>query len=397
MRVLHVIPSLGPLRGGPSFALPEMARGLSRRGIEVTVATTDDNGVDAHLDVPLGRPVSLDGLTAWYFRRQTRFYSVSLPLTQWLLQHVREFDLLHIHAVFSYAGLPASIAGARAGIPYIVRPLGTLTHWSVQHRRPVLKRLSLRCVDKPMLDRAAAIHYTSEQERREAEALGIRAPAAVVPLGFQLDDFSGAASPEVFLAAYPALRARPIVLFLSRLDEKKGLDLLIPAFARVRRSVPNAALVLAGSGSQAFVASLRSRAREEGLTDVVFPGFLEGPMKLSALSAATAFVLPSYSENFGIAAIEAMAAGVPAVLSEAVAVAGDAGREGAAMVTRCDADELGNALVTLLRNDALRRRIGERARVVARQQHSSASSARRLHELYASILRELHPAVHVSN
>src|SRR5437899_12740318 len=105
LRVLHVIPSLSPLRGGTSVALRELSRGLARAGVEVHIATTDDDG-PGRLAVPLGRPVDEDGVTQWYFRRQTRFYTTSWALTRWLAGHMADHDLVHIHSLFSYAAVP---------------------------------------------------------------------------------------------------------------------------------------------------------------------------------------------------------------------------------------------------------------------------------------------------
>ena len=129
-KILHVIPSVGPHRGGPSVMMRTLARALSQAGMDVHVATTDDNGAD-RLNVPLGEPQHEDGATFWYFPRQTNFYTFSWPLTRWLARHVREFDLVHIHALFSYAALPAAVLARWAGVPYIVRPLGTLNRWGI--------------------------------------------------------------------------------------------------------------------------------------------------------------------------------------------------------------------------------------------------------------------------
>ena len=132
-KVLHVIPSVGPLRGGPSAMVRQLAASLVRSGIDTHVATTDDNGPGT-LPARYGEPVVQDGVTYWYFPRQLRFYTSSWPLALWLAHHVADFDLVHIHALFSFAALPASYWAARRGVPYIVRPLGTLE--SLGHDAP---------------------------------------------------------------------------------------------------------------------------------------------------------------------------------------------------------------------------------------------------------------------
>jgi glycosyltransferase involved in cell wall biosynthesis len=301
MKVLHVIPSVSPLRGGPSVMMHALARGLNDAGVEVHVATTDDNGRQ-RLDVPLGVPVVEEGVTSWYFPRQTRFYTVSWPLGRWLAQHVRDYDLVHIHALFSFATMPAAFWCQRYGIPYMVRPLGTLNRWGLRYRHPWLKRLSLRCIERRMVSGAAAVHYTSAQERLEAAELSLGERAVIIPNAVDLASLPARALAGRFRARYPQLADRRIILFLSRIDAKKGPDLLLPAFAHIRAHYPQVALVLAGSGDAALVARLQQQGARLGLeAEVLWTGFLSGDDKWAALADADLFVLPSYSENFGVA------------------------------------------------------------------------------------------------
>jgi len=374
-KILHVIPSVGPERGGPSTLMRTLARALSQAGMEVHVATTDDNG-PGRLPVPHGVPQREDGATFWYFPRQTRFYTFSWPLTQWLARHVREFDLVHIHALFSYAALPAALLAHRARVPYIVRPLGTLNRWGIENRRPWLKKLSFRVLESHILAGAAGVHYTSEQELVEAGELGVCANPLVIPNAVEL----------------PAREARPrrhdrkVVLFLSRFDRKKGLDLLFEAFARVRRQCPDAVLVLAGTGDPEWVARLKNKADRLGIaSDVVWAGFLSGDDKWAALSGAHVFVLPSYSENFGIAPVEALASGCPVVLSDQVGIHREIARAEAGLVAPCRVEELAIAILNVLTDAALRRRMSENGVRLARQQFSLEAVSRQLAAAYAAV------------
>ena len=130
MKVLHVIPSLSLVHGGPSVALPIMERGLTGAGIQVETATTDDDGPGKRSEKPLGSPVQENGVTRWYFRKQSEFYKVSWPLRRWLQRQVGGYDLVHIHAVFSHASVAAARAARRNHVPYVLRPLGVLNpHW----------------------------------------------------------------------------------------------------------------------------------------------------------------------------------------------------------------------------------------------------------------------------
>ena len=322
------------------------------------VATTDDDG-PGRLEVPLGIPVVDEGVTYRHFRRQTRFYGVSWPLTRWLARHVREYDLVHAHALFSYATLPAAHFARQAGVPYVIRPLGVLNRWGIAHRRPWLKRLSFPLVERRILAGADRIHFTSEQERAEAEELGVKQQAVVIPLGIDLDQFEELPARGWLRARAPHLDGRTVALFLSRIDPKKGLDLLLRALAVVKgRGLP-LALVIAGTGEPAYEAALRREARALGVDgDVVWTGFLTGQEKLAALADADLFVLPSRSENFAVSVVEAMACGLPVVISDQVAIHREVAMAGGGLVTQCDVDSVAGAMARLAAPPALRQELG---------------------------------------
>jgi glycosyltransferase involved in cell wall biosynthesis len=361
-----------------------LARDLSREGIETHVATTDDNGPGT-LDVAHGIPLVENGATYWYFPRQTHFYTFSWPLGAWLARHISAFDVVHIHALFSYSTLPAAYFAHRRGVPYIVRPLGTLNEWGMANRRPWLKHLSFRLLERQVLRHAAVVHYTSDQERLEAERLRVRTPAAVVPNA--VSGPSGKVGAGQFRARYPQLEGRRIVLFLSRLDAKKGVDLLLPAFAQVRRRVPQAALVIAGDGQQELVAALRARAASLTIApDIIWAGFLDERQKQAALADAELFVLPSYSENFGIAVAEALAAGLPVIVSDQIGIHRDVLTADAGLVVSCDVAAVGDAILMLLENPAFSRLMGQRGAALAREKYSSEAVTRQLIGLYKQVV-----------
>jgi glycosyltransferase involved in cell wall biosynthesis len=361
-----------------------LARDLSREGIETHVATTDDNGPET-LDVLCGVPVVQNGATYWYFPRQTHFYTFSWPLGAWLARHVTEFDVVHIHALFSYATLPAAYFAHRRGVPYIVRPLGTLNEWGMANRRPWLKHLSFQLLERHVLSHAAAVHYTSDQERLEAERLRVRTPAAVVPNA--VSHPPGKASAGQFRDRFPRLQGRRIVLFLSRLDAKKGVDLLLPAFAQALRLLPEAVLVIAGDGQPELVASLKAQAASLAIApDVVWTGFLDEQQKQAALADAELFILPSYSENFGIAVAEALAAGLPVIVSDHVGIHHDVSTADAGLVVGCDVAALRNALLTLLEDPARSRQMGQRGAILAREKYSTEAVTRQLIGLYKQVV-----------
>lgn len=387
MKVLHVIPSLGPLRGGPSLALPRMASGLVGAGVEVHIATTDDNGT-GHLGVPLETPITEHGVTTYYFHRQSAIYTVSLPLKRWLQQHARDYDLLHIHSLFSYSSTVAGGCAQRAGVPYIVRTLGHLNRWGMTGRRRLIKQTSLHFIENRLLNGAALVHYTSEQEKVEAAESGIHAPCCVLPLGIEHRILQQQIDCAAFLAKYPQLNGRFLFLFLSRLHAKKGIDLLLPAFGELHRKHPQTTLVLAGDGDNVFVKALYAQINDLGLNDaVVLTGFVDGQDKLMALHLANAFVLPSYSENFANAVVEAMAVGLPIIVSDQVGVA-DAVRQGeAGLVVPCRVAELHDALEKLVGDANLREKLGRNGQRLVKDRFSIEATTRALVAQYETILQ----------
>lgn len=386
MRILHVIPSLSPRRGGPGGALRLMATGLSSRGVTVDVVTTDDDG-PGRAPVSRVRPVREGCADVWYFPRQTKFYTFSWPLTAWLAGNIPVYDAVHIHALFTYASLPAALLATRSGVPYIVRPLGTLGSWGMDNRRSLLKRLSFQLVERRILDGAAAIHYTSSLERSDATRLELGAPAFEVPIGVEASQFEMLPSPEALFRRFPVLAGRRVVLFLSRIDRKKGLDLLIPALAEASRRFDDLALVIAGAGDSDLMAELDALGRDVGIADrMVWAGHVKGREKLEVLAAAEVFVLPSYSENFGIAAVEAMAAGLPVILSEQVGISPEVQAYGSGLVTRCSTNDVSDALCLLLQDPATAQLCGSSGKNLVRTKFSVEAMAEGLLQMYQQVV-----------
>jgi glycosyltransferase involved in cell wall biosynthesis len=353
MKVLHVLGSLGPLRGGPSFVLRNLAAGLVERGVETHVVTTDDNGRE-RLRMPLNEVVLDQGVKYRYFPRQLRPYTCSVPLAQWLWENTGNFDLVHIHAVFTFASTAAAWSARARRIPYIVRPLGVLNQWGLQNRRRWAKKLSFRLIERGVFEHAELIHYTSDQERLEAEQAGAHASSIVIANPVDLKSIDRQQHAGAFRARYPEIKDRKLVVFLSRISPKKGLDLLVGAFARLHQQMPEAMLVIAGAGDTDLIQEIKQRVSDAGLSGhVLWPGFLEGDEKAAALADADVFVLPSYSENFGVAVVEALSYQAPVIVSDQVGIHREISSHRAGLVVPCDSAALAAALLEILSKPAL--------------------------------------------
>lgn len=373
MKVLHVIPSIGPLRGGPSMALGTIARALRDGGVEVDVATTNDNDREL-LNVPLGQAVNEEGVRYWYFARTAYPYTTSTGLAKWLRTNAGNYDIVHTHALFSFSTSVAAAAARKHGVPYIVRPLGTLAAYGMQ-QHTYLKQASWLMVERRLLKAAAAVHFTSEAEREEAERLG-RWRSFVVPLGV--------ATPPLVPRA-PRGGDDPVFLYLSRIHPKKRIELLVSAFAEVLQS-GSARLIIAGAGDPSYVRELKALSRQLNTdASIEWAGHVTGPDKARLYQEAHAFVLPSINENFGIAPVEALAAGLPVVLTRGVAIHREVELHNAGVIAADNASALASAMLQM-RDPAIRASMSANAIELARTHFSIEAMQRGLLDMYQRIL-----------
>ncbi|MEM7603551.1 MAG: glycosyltransferase, partial [Verrucomicrobiota bacterium] len=376
MRVLHVIPSLSPTQGGPSIMLPVMERSLSDQGVSVETITTDDDGAGRRISTTHQSALKENGVTRRYFPKQTEFYKVSRPLRSWVKREVKNFDLVHIHALFSHSSISAARAAKAAGVPYVIRPLGVLNHYGIANRRALLKQLSLKLVEGPLIRHAAAMHFTSEAEKEEAQSLGIPFHGVVIPLGLES---TNTGSDQVDETAS--------ILFLSRLDPKKNLEGLIRGWASIAELYPEWKLKIAGRGEPAYEKQLHQLAADVGVESrVEWLGQVEGEEKERELAEASIYILPSFSENFGIAAAEALMAGKACVFAKGVAVGLRAIADKAAVETGTEDDAIACSLRRLIEDGAIRDNLKNEALRFARNELSAKVMGCRLIELYESIL-----------
>ena len=323
-----------------------MVAALRQRGVDARILTTNDDGPGLLADLPLGVWHEHQGVPVLAFARWSpslrllrplREFAIAPGLIRWLRQHLGEFDLLHVHALFSFPSTSGMAVARRKGVPYVLRSIGQLNHWSLQQSAG-RKRALLRLIERRNLEGAAALHFTSEAERQEAGALGLGTPSIVLPLGVEPQ------RPRFVIAA-PGVGIT--FLFLSRLHPKKQLEVLLDALALLQTRHPAAPwrLQIAGEGELAYLRQLEARAQRLGIADrCAWLGFVAGEAKQELLAAADWFVLPSASENFGIAAAEALAAGTPVILSPGVAVAEAVAQAGAGVVVEPTSDALASAL-----------------------------------------------------
>jgi glycosyltransferase involved in cell wall biosynthesis len=389
MKILHIIPSVSLVYGGPSQMVVGLAQAQAALGHQVTIVTTDSNGDrgQAPLNVPLGVAVpQTGGYEILYFRCSPfKRYKFSTSLFQWLWSHGKTYDIAHIHALFSPVSSIAATIARTLGLPYVLRPLGTLDPADLTKKRRA-KQLYAAILEKPNLQGAAAIHFTSDQEAKVSERFGTHTQDWILPLGVMLPERSQ--SPEAVRSHYQLPSDRPVLLFMSRIEPKKGLDLLIPALESLAKEMPFH-LVMAGANPQEpeYEAMIRDRFQTSILGDrTTFTGFVTGSLKTDLLHCADVFVLPSYYENFGIAVAEAMAVEVPVVISDQVHIHTDITRSNSGWVCECDVESLKKSLKDALQNPDQRRIRGANGLAFSREVYSWAAIAPQVIAKYQSVL-----------
>lgn len=382
MRVLQVIPSVSQVHGGPSIAIWEIAHGLRQSGASTAVLTTDHDGRGQRLsleqanELAVGIPIVVKPVT-------TEFYTSSWQGALWLLRNLRNYDVVQVHALFSFMPVFAALVARWYHVPFVVRPLGTLAAYGLTERRPLLKRVSVALLERPLLRAAKAVHCTSLTEAIEVEAVCPGARTVVVPLSIRSVE-------SVSRTAVAALRTElgegPVVLFLSRLDPKKNVETLLRSIEHVVKFQSDALFVIAGSGDEAYARSLQTLASELGVErHTRWLGYVEGDRKATLLATARVFVLPSFAENFGIAVGEALAAGVPCVVTPGVAIAEDIVTAGAGVVVDANATAVAAGILHFLRSDEVRENASYAAQELAGREYSRERLGQRLMDMYENI------------
>jgi glycosyltransferase involved in cell wall biosynthesis len=389
MRILQIVPSVSLVYGGPSQMILGLSKALAAEGVEVTLLTTDSNGDfgQAPLNVPIAQPLSQDGYEIIYFRCSPfRRYKYSLNLLHWLRTHAREYHLAHIHALFSPISTAAATIARQQRLPYILRPLGTLDPADLQKKRR-LKQLYAYLWEKPNLAGAAAVHFTTQQEAKVSDRFGTQTTDLVLPIGVELPSNLPERGKTRRQLNIPG--DRPLILFMSRIDPKKGLDLLLPALEKLIEEKLDFHFVLAGTNPQDpdYESEIQKYINNSTLANrTTITGFVGGETKLGLLQDADLFVLPSYYENFGIAVAEAMAIGTPVVISNQVHICNEVEQAEAGWIASLDVEDLTAKLKLALQDSDEIERRGLNAKNYAQKHYSWEAIAKQTIDAYKYLI-----------
>ncbi len=387
LRILHVTPLYEPAgTGGVVRSLSELCRSLRQLGHHVTVFATDSDGY-SRMRVPIDRAVDVGGVEVYYFHTpMPGLFQYSPAMDRACRLRSGEFDIVDISACWNYCGIVAAKRASRASVPYVISPRGSLITAAASTKR-IRKRLYMRLFGEKLVGGAAAIHYTSDLERQRTRIPCAWRPSFVISNAV---DFSGLAARPSKTEARQALglpEGGLTVGFLGRIHPIKALDVLIGAMARLDQAGNgNVRLLLAGpdDGDEARlrrIIGLANLGRQ-----VHFIGPIHGDQKIQFLSALDVLALVSWSENFGNAAAEAMAAGVPVLVSNNVGISDDVDQTGSGWVVPVDAAAIANALRRIESGQAERERYGRNAKACVLDRYECGRVARLMARAYLDIL-----------
>lgn len=311
MNILHIVPSYKPayIYGGPIISISCLCENQTAIGHGVTVYTTTANGKE-ELDIETGSPIEVDGVSVYYFERVTKDHtSFSPALLRKLWKTIDQFDVIHIHSWWNVLVIMATAVCYLKGIKPVLSPRGMLTQYTFLKQHSLPKKIIHASIGKYLLKKTI-LHATTELELEETKRLYPRWPSFILPN----------------IVTFPTYKEKNAgdntdmdvfkIIFLSRIDPKKGLELLFKALARVTF---NYELMIAGEGNSIYTESLRQLATQLGIDDKIsWIGWQNGEKKYELLNEADLFVLSSYNENFANAVLEALSTGTSVLISNQV-------------------------------------------------------------------------------
>jgi len=325
----------------------------------------------------------------WYgHRRPWRALSFSPQCHRWMRRRLADGrlapDVVHIHSIFHYVTTVAAMEARRRGIPYIIEPYGCLDAFPLRQGYFWLKWLFMRSFMCRNLRHAARIQPASDFEADQVRRWVPRQNIHVIPHGVEVPLFDPVESARTFRAAFPQIAGRRVILCLGRIHAVKRPELIVEAMALLRRECPDL-MLLVGGGNSGHLPALQEAVQKHGMeASVVFCGFIEGELKPGAFAVADLLAQPSAHENFGVSCIEAMAHGVPALVTPEVGSSVHVEKSGGGLVVEGNAPAIAEGIRTLLAGD--REKLGRQGRRYVEQHLSWPVIVRQINDLYRNVV-----------
>ena len=381
MRILNICAYTWEI-GGPARIIYDHTTEALKMGHQVDILSPMTPG-DEIYDIPVGARV-IPCLRTTPISRLYREFSVDLY--QYLKKHIHEYDIVHIHGIWHFGSLAPFLIKNK--VPKVITIHGLLDTWAVNHHR-WKKDLVTFLYQKNILARAALIQINNDDEEKNVtDYLGFRPENLVtIPNGIRMEEYANLPERGIFRRQFDLPEDKKMVLFMGRINIKKGLDLLLPAFAEYLKVHDDALLVLAGP-EDGYLTETKKFIADQPLADRIrYVGMLTDTTKLAALADADLFVLPSYSEGFSIAVLEALAAGVPALVSDRIGFGEYVRRTEAAYISPLTVEGIEKGLFTMLESKTTRQLYADRGRRLVEDHFTITRVAQKMLAAYARVVR----------
>ena len=379
MKVLHTIAGLWAGTGGPVSSVTSLCSGLAARGHDVTLLTGSGPLHPAVLDMHPRVRVRTERLGPYRLGHWSSAFRAAC------LEEARRADIVHDHGVWLHTNWSSVTMAERAGRPVVRSPRGMLSPWALGRSRQV-KRLLWRVAERRLFERTALVHVTSELEEREVRQLGVTTRTVVIPNGVDLEgEYTPSRIGDAYNTGIPEAEGGRVVLFLSRIHPKKGVDLLCRAWSTLPPDL-RALLLIAGPGEEESLGKLRGWIADQPGPPARYIGPVEGDRKIALLSSAWLLALPSYSENYGMVVAEALACGTPVLTTTEVPWA-DLGPAGCGWIIPPEVDALAQALRGALRlTPEEHQPMRKSARALVSASHSLVGAITRMEQSYEDLM-----------
>ncbi len=392
MRILCVTPYYKPayIYGGPAHSIPALFEAMARAGASVTVFTTNANGPNRVLDVPKDEVVIVDGVDVVYFpvsKLASRIYPFYSPnLSEGCKSNIHDFNLVYIAGSWTYPVRAGAASSYRHNIPYVISPRGSFMNWSMGEKS-IKKHLYLELIERKWINHAATIHVTSRLEEHQLQQWGFHPQVVRIPNGINISPYEKPLERGLLRKKLGISNDEKVTLFVGRLHKEKRLDLIISAFSKIVKLRNDFHLIIVGKDQDGSGMAAQDLVAKLGLSNQVhFVGFLTGSDLAQAYADADLLVLMSHRENFGMVAIEAMAHGLPVLLTKEVGLANEVEEAGAGLVTSSNLEEISASWQKLLLRPDLCKSMGDQGKKLVREQFASDVVATRMIDCFEKIL-----------
>ena len=355
MKIVHVISNFSLSYGGMATACKEIAEGQAKVGEDVTVVTSN-------LDYPIGvlkktfsKTLYENGVRIYYCPVFFKPLVFSLKLLKCLQQEISNADLVHVHGLFRFPQTFSCWYSRKIGKPYIVSPHGCLDPAVNNNKERYFRRHMYQMIfEKNNLNNADKIHFTALEEKNLAKNLIPVNKGVIIPNGINTGEYNKLPNAGFFELTYNVNVNSYKMLFLGRITWKKGLDILLPALKIIKEKIPNIILLIVGPDNEGYKNKLLKVIEKLNISQYIkFIGLLDKDGVKKAYVDSDIFVLPSYSENFGLTIIESMACGCPVIISKNVNIHEDISSENLGYVINCKPNEIAESVIDYYNKSAI--------------------------------------------